>query len=61
LKSRENLKRTHRKAILFNDRELEAVKMYCKKYKVRSESKFFREAIITVILKQFEEDHPKLF
>ncbi|AGY53932.1 hypothetical protein BRDCF_p1305 [Bacteroidales bacterium CF] len=40
---------------------MEAVELYCKKYKVTSESKFFREAIISTILRQFEEDHPRLF
>jgi len=61
LKQKEVLKRRHRKAILFNDKELEAIEFYCKKYKITSESKFFREAIITTILKQFDEDHPTLF
>jgi len=61
LKQIEGLKRRHRKAILFNDKELEAIELYCKKYKVSSESKFFRETIISAILRQFEEDHPKLF
>ncbi|MDD3033884.1 MAG: hypothetical protein PHT25_04735 [Bacteroidales bacterium] len=61
MKHKEALKRRHRKAILFNDKEMEAVELYCKKYKVTSESKFFREAIISTILRQFEEDHPRLF
>jgi len=61
LKQKEALKRRHRKAILLNDKELEAVELYCKKYKITSESKFFREAIISTILRQFEEDHPRLF
>ncbi|HBY02027.1 MAG TPA: hypothetical protein DEG92_05750 [Rikenellaceae bacterium] len=53
--------RNHRKTILFNDKEMEAVQLYCKKYKVKSQAKFCREAIISAILKQFDEDHPKLF
>lgn len=53
--------RRHRKTILFNDKELEALDLYCKKYKVQSKTKFCREAIISTILKQFEEDHPRLF
>ena len=58
---KEKAVRKHRKTILFNDKELEAVQLYCKKYKVKSQAKFYREAIITTILKQFDEDHPKLF
>lgn len=53
--------RKHRKTILFNDKELEAIDVYCKKYKVKSKTKFCREAIIATILRQFDEDHPKLF
>ncbi|MFA7180341.1 MAG: hypothetical protein WC077_04215 [Bacteroidales bacterium] len=53
--------RVHRKTILFNDKEMEALQMYCKKYKISSQSKFIREAVVTTILKQLEEDHPKLF
>jgi len=58
---REASLRRHRKTILFNDKELEALELYCKKYKVISKTKFCREAIISTILKQFEEDHPRLF
>ncbi|PKP06264.1 MAG: hypothetical protein CVU10_01490 [Bacteroidetes bacterium HGW-Bacteroidetes-5] len=58
---REASVRKHRKTILFNDKELEAIDIYCKKYKVKSKTKFCREAIISAILKQFDEDHPKLF
>jgi len=58
---REAATRKHRKTILFNDKELEALNLYCKKYKVKSKSKFCREAIISTILRQLEEDHPTLF
>jgi hypothetical protein len=40
---------------------MEAIEFYCKKYKVKSKTKFFREAIISAVLRKFEEDHPKLF
>lgn len=53
--------RKHRKTILFNDKELEALELYCKKYKIKSKTKFCREAIISTILSQFEKDYPKLF
>ncbi|MGE0092091.1 MAG: hypothetical protein EOM16_03405 [Bacteroidia bacterium] len=58
---RDTTLRVHRKTILFNDKEMEALQMYCKKYKISSQSKFIREAVVTTILKQLEEDHPKLF
>jgi Mor family transcriptional regulator len=53
--------RTHRKALLFNDAEWEAVNSFCKKYKISNQSRFFREAIISSILRKTEEDHPTLF
>ncbi len=53
--------RRHRATILLNDKELEAIDAYCKKYRVSSRSQFCREAIISVVLRRFEEDHPKLF
>lgn len=60
-KKDEKLKRTHRTAILFNNREREAINLYCDKYKIRNRSKFMREAIMTEILKRFDEDYPTLF
>ena len=57
----EKLRRTHRTTVLFNGREQEAINLYCKKYKIRNNSKFMREVIITEILKQFDKDYPTLF
>ena len=53
--------RKHRKAIAFNDNEMSVIQHFLKKYKIQNESKFFREAIISAILKKTEEDHPTLF
>ncbi len=47
--------------MLFNSRELEAINLYCDKYKINNRSKFMREAIMTEILKKFDEDYPTLF
>jgi len=57
----EKLRRTHRTSILFNQREQEAINLYCDKYKIRNKSKFMREVIMTGILKKFDEDYPTLF
>ena len=57
----EKLRRTHRTSILFNQREQEAINLYCEKYKIRNKSKFMREVIMTGILKKFDEDYPTLF
>ena len=57
----EKLRRTNRTSLLFNGREQEAIELYCEKYKIRNKSKFMREAIMTEILKRFDEDYPTLF
>jgi len=56
-----DLKRINNHTLRFNNRELKAIKRYCKKYKITNRSKFMREAIITEILKQFDKDYPSLF
>jgi hypothetical protein len=60
-KKDEKLRRSHRTSILFNNREREAIKLYCEKYKINNRSKFMRETIMTEILKRFDEDYPTLF
>ena len=60
-KNNEKLRRTNRASILFNQREQEAINLYCDKYKIRNKSKFMREIIMTDILKKFDEDYPTLF
>ena len=40
---------------------MNALNAFCEKYKITNRSKFMREAIITTILKKFDEDYPSLF
>lgn len=56
-----DLLRKNKHAILFNNRELKAIEAYCNKYKVNNKSRFMREAIITEVLRKFDQDHPTLF
>ncbi|NBC82697.1 MAG: hypothetical protein GVY19_04870 [Bacteroidetes bacterium] len=56
-----NLKRTNRTQILLNNREMHAINKYCERFKVSNRSKFMREAIITEVLKKFDENLPSLF
>jgi len=55
------LRRINRTSLLFNSREQEAINLYCRKYSVNNKSKFMREAILTEVLKRFDEDYPTLF
>jgi len=58
---REQLTRNHRKTILFNDKELSVIDAYCAKYKIRSKSAFIRNAVLSHIMKEMDENYPKLF
>jgi len=60
-KKENKLKRIHRKSILFNKREINAINKYCRRYKIKNRSKFMREVIITSILQKLEDDYPSLF
>ena len=57
----QKLRRTRRTSLLFNGREQEAIELYCQKYSINNKSKFMREAIMTEVLKRFDEDYPTLF
>jgi hypothetical protein len=55
------LKRKHRAGFMLNDKELEAVDAYCKKYKIDNKSKFMRETVMRYVMDQFLSDYPTLF
>ena len=60
-KQRELLLRKNRYVLYFNDSELAAIDEYCTRFKVHAKSALFREAIMTKILSELEENHPTLF
>lgn len=60
-KEKEALVRRYPKNILFNERELSAIDEYCKRFKIKSKSSFFRQAIMEEVLKGLGENHPSLF
>ncbi len=55
------LKRKHKATFLLNDKEKDAVAIYCEKYKIGNKSKFMREAVMRVVMEQFLDDYPTLF
>ena len=55
------LRRTYRKTILFNDKEKAAIDGYCKKYGIKSKSAFIRNAVISHILVDMDQNYPSLF
>ncbi len=56
-----SLRRRHRTAFLLNDKEKEALDVYCKKHKIKNKSKFMRETLLRTIMEHFMEDYPTLF
>lgn len=57
----EKLLRNNTLTLRFNQREKEAIDLYCQKYGITNKSKFIRETILTEVLKRFDEDYPTLF
>lgn len=55
------LRRTRRSSFLLNDKEKEAIDIYCKKNKIKNKSKFIRETIMRIVMDHFVDDYPTLF
>ena len=60
-KQKEALLRKNRYVLYFNDNEMAAVNEYCSRFKVHAKAALFREAIMSKILSELEENHPTLF
>lgn len=60
-RQRDKLVRRYRKTILFNEKELSLIDQYCEKFSVKNRSAFMRDAIISHILGQIDENYPRLF
>ena len=59
-KQKEALLRKNRYVLYFNDSEMAAVNEYCTRFKVHAKAALFREAIMSKILSELEENHPTL-
>ncbi|MDR2969355.1 MAG: hypothetical protein LBV32_07095 [Tannerellaceae bacterium] len=54
--------RIHKVTFLLNDEEQKAVAYYLRKYKIANKSRWYRETILSHVLKVLvEEDYPTLF
>ena len=60
-KQKAALLRKNRYVLYFNDSEMAAVDEYCSRFKVHAKAALFREAIMSKILSELEENHPTLF
>ncbi len=61
--ARQNRKepRTNRLTITLNDKELEAIDKYVKRYKMKSRTALVREAALRFVMQRFVDDYPTLF
>jgi len=57
----ERPKRSNRVVVSFTDKELDAIKLYCKRYKVKSKAGFMREMALRAVMIKFLDDYPTLF
>ena len=55
------LLRKNRHVLYFNDSEMAAIDEYCSRFKVHAKATLFREAIMSKVLSELEENHPTLF
>ena len=60
-KQKASLVRCHRQVIYFNEKEMNAIDEYCRRFKVSSKSSMLRQAIIERVLADMDENHPTLF
>ena len=57
----DRLRRTNRLSLMLNNRELRALGIYCRRFRIKNKSEFLRETIMKAILRRFEEEHPSLW
>ena len=60
-KQKEMLLRKNRYMLYFNDSEMAGIDEYCSRFKVHAKATLFREAIMSKVLSELEENHPTLF
>lgn len=60
-KQKEMLRRKNRYVLYFNESEMAAINEYCSRFKVHAKAVLMREAIMSKVLTELEENHPTLF
>ena len=53
--------RTNRISFMLNDEEFKTIENYLTKYKIHNRSRWYRETVLSHILKILEQDYPTLF
>lgn len=58
---RAKLPRIHRVTLMFNDEEHKAIACFIRKYKITNKARWYRETILTHVIKTLVDDYPTLF
>ncbi len=53
--------RSKKAGFMLNDEEYELIHFYLKKYKITNRSRWFRETVLSHVLKNMDQDYPTLF
>lgn len=53
--------RERKVTVMFTDEEMGVIEKYLDKYKIQNRSRWFRETLLTHILRVYDEDYPTLF
>ncbi len=53
--------RVHKVTFMLNEEEHKTICRYLKKYHIENKSRWYRETILTHVLRTLEEDYPTLF
>ena len=53
--------RIHRVTFCLNEEEQRVISRYLSKYKIKNKSRWYRETILSHVLRILEEDYPTLF
>jgi hypothetical protein len=57
----DKIKRTTSLTLRLNQREVRALDIYCKRFRVKSKSEFMRRTIMQAIVGRFDSEHPSLW
>lgn len=58
---KQRIPRRHKVSFLLNDKELQVLDRYCKRYNIQNRSRLIRESLMKTILRRYENDSPTLF
>lgn len=53
--------RTNKLSTQVSDKELDAIRKYCKKYKIKNRSKLIRDMVFSSIIDNYMKDYPTLW